>query len=49
MMQKLIFVLILATVCIAGCVSVRDMFLPGNGASDTNRRFWDQTSDNPYR
>lgn len=49
MMRKLIFALLLATVGIAGCVSVRDMLLPGNGASDTNRRFWDQKSDNPYR
>ncbi|QDV46761.1 hypothetical protein Enr13x_66700 [Stieleria neptunia] len=48
-MRKLIVVFILATVCMAGCAAVRDMLLPGNSASDVNRRFWDQTSDNPYR
>ncbi|QDS94874.1 hypothetical protein FF011L_36560 [Roseimaritima multifibrata] len=48
-MRKAIAFIILATMCMAGCAAVRDMLLPGNSASDANRRFWDQTSDNPYR
>lgn len=48
-MRQLMITLALLAVCVAGCAAARDILLPGNDPSDVNRRFWDQTSDNPYR
>ncbi|KAA1257175.1 hypothetical protein LF1_52970 [Rubripirellula obstinata] len=48
-MRRVFVIVMLVVCCISGCAAVRDLFLPGSNASDQNRRFWDQTSDNPYR
>lgn len=55
MKRNLLLLLIAVAVCI-GCRSsggglsgVANWFLPGDSSLDNSRRFWDQTTDNPYR
>jgi len=48
-MRKFSWIVAIGVVFLGGCAAVRDFLLPGNSELDKSRRFYDQTSDNPYR
>lgn len=48
-MRKVLWIIVVAIMLAGGCAAVRDMFLPSTDNYGDSRRFWDQTSDNPYR
>lgn len=48
-MRRFLWILAISFLLLGGCAAVRDLLLPGDSEFDEARRFWDQTSDNPYR
>lgn len=48
-MQKVLWVIVLSVTFLGGCAVVKSLILPDDSEMGESQRFWDQTSDNPYR